>query len=138
YAPVIDLDRGLGRVIGDRAFCADPPRVAELGVAWIDGMRVVGIASSATHYPSHDGVERDSHQVLPVDRRGRSARHERALMPFRAVISAGVASVMMAHVVFPAVAPEPASLSRHWIETVLRGESDFRGAVVCDDLSMAG
>jgi beta-glucosidase-like glycosyl hydrolase len=32
----------------------------------------------------------------------------------------------------------PASLSRRWIQGVLREELDFRGAVFTDDLSMAG
>ena len=44
----------------------------------------------------------------------------------------------MAHVLFPAVAPEPASLSRRWVQNALREELRFEGAVFTDDLSMGG
>jgi len=45
---------------------------------------------------------------------------------------------MVAHVLFPAVAPEPASLSRRWIQSALREELRFEGAIFTDDLSMGG
>jgi beta-N-acetylhexosaminidase len=45
---------------------------------------------------------------------------------------------MVAHVLFPAVAPEPASLSRRWVQNGLREELRFEGAVFTDDLSMGG
>jgi beta-N-acetylhexosaminidase len=41
-------------------------------------------------------------------------------------------------VLFPAVAPEPASLSRRWIQNALREELRFEGAIFTDDLSMGG
>jgi beta-N-acetylhexosaminidase len=39
---------------------------------------------------------------------------------------------------FPSVAPEPASLSRRWVQNALREELRFEGAVFTDDLSMGG
>ncbi len=138
FAPVLDLDRGLGSVIGDRAFCADPAKVAALGVAWIAGMRAGGMAACGKHFPGHGGVAGDSHHELPVDSRSLDEMTREDLVPFRAAIAAGVQSLMMAHVQFPAVDPLPASLSRRWIHDVLRGTLAFDGAVVCDDLSMAG
>jgi beta-N-acetylhexosaminidase len=45
---------------------------------------------------------------------------------------------MVAHVLFPAVAPEPASLSRRWIQNALREELRFEGCIFTDDLSMGG
>jgi len=138
FAPVLDLDRGLGSVIGDRAFCADPHAVAERGAAWIDGMRDAGMAACGKHFPGHGGVAGDSHHELPIDPRGYDEIARADLVPFRAAIAAGVPSLMMAHVLFPAVDPAPASLSRHWIQAVLRDALAFDGAVICDDLSMAG
>ncbi len=138
FAPVLDLDRGLGSVIGDRAFCEDPAKVAELGAAWIAGMRASGMAACGKHFPGHGGVAGDSHHELPVDSRGLDEIAREDIVPFRAAIAAGVESLMMAHVLFPVVDALPASLSRRWIMDILRGTLAFGGAVVCDDLSMAG
>ena len=45
---------------------------------------------------------------------------------------------MVAHVSFPAIDSRPASLSSWWINHYLRGELEFKGAVISDDLSMVG
>ena len=59
-------------------------------------------------------------------------------MPYRQLIANGLPAVMAAHVVFPEVDSLPASLSPRWIGDILRRELGFRGAVLTDDLSMAG
>jgi len=40
------------------------------------------------------------------------------LVPFRRLIEAGLPSVMMAHVVYPAVDPSPASFSARWVRSM--------------------
>jgi beta-N-acetylhexosaminidase len=45
---------------------------------------------------------------------------------------------MVAHLLFPAVDPAPASLSARWIRELLRGQLQFQGVVFADDLSMGG
>lgn len=138
FAPVLDLDRGVSSVIGDRAFATDPGVVAELAGAFIDGMARAGMAATGKHFPGHGGVAADSHVALPEDARDTDALAA-DLSPFKALISRGrLGAVMMAHVVYRAVDAWPASLSPHWIRTVLRGRAGFAGAVFCDDLSMAG
>jgi beta-N-acetylhexosaminidase len=52
-------------------------------------------------------------------------------------IDAKADAVMMAHVVYPQVAPEPAGYSPRWINDILRGEMGFRGVVFSDDIGMA-
>lgn len=137
FAPCVDLDWGVSEVIGDRAFAAGAADVGELAVAWMLGMREAGMCATAKHFPGHGRVVADSHVALPVDRR-ELADLEPDLAPYRRLIANGLPAVMAAHVVFPAVDSRPASLSRPWVEGVLRGELGFRGAVLTDDLSMAG
>jgi beta-N-acetylhexosaminidase len=50
FAPVMDLARG-NRIIGERAFHADPKIVSELGLAYLRGMRLAGMAATLKHFP---------------------------------------------------------------------------------------
>jgi beta-N-acetylhexosaminidase len=138
FAPVLDLDFGLSSVIGDRAFHRDPDAVARLGAALAAGLKRAGMAATGKHFPGHGGIAADSHLELPVDPRPRADLEAADLVPFRRLIESGLPSVMMAHVVYPAVDPLPASFSARWIKDLLRAGLDFRGAVFCDDLSMQG
>jgi len=59
------------------------------------------------------------------------------MMPFRAAIAGGVAAVMTAHVLYPALDEEqPATLSRGIVQDILRDEFGFQGLIVSDDLEM--
>jgi beta-N-acetylhexosaminidase len=137
FAPCVDLDYGLSEIIGDRAFHARADVVAQLAVAYTRGMRDAGMAATAKHFPGHGAVVSDSHLALPVDRR-QLVDLAAELTPYRRLIANGLAAVMVAHVLFPAVDEVPASFSRRWICDVLRGDLGFSGAVFADDLSMAG
>ncbi|HYC10927.1 MAG TPA: beta-N-acetylhexosaminidase [Steroidobacteraceae bacterium] len=136
FAPCVDLDYGVG-IIGDRAFHASADGVGQLSLGWMHGMREAGMAATAKHFPGHGAVVADSHLTLPVDRRP-MADLGPDLAPYRRLISNGLAAVMAAHVLFPAVDGAPASLSARWIRDVLRGELGFQGVVFSDDLSMGG
>ncbi|MBV6416191.1 MAG: Beta-hexosaminidase [Steroidobacteraceae bacterium] len=137
FAPCVDLDFGVSEVIGDRAFHRRASAVAELAVAYMHGMRDAGMAATAKHFPGHGAVTADSHLALPVDRRT-LADMEEDLTPYRRLIANGLPGVMVAHVAFPAVDADPASLSARWIRGVLREELGFQGVVFSDDLSMQG
>ena len=137
FAPCVDLDSGVSEVIGDRAYHRDPEVVSRLAVACIQGMRAAGMAATAKHCPGHGAVVVDSHKALPVDRRPLEALGE-DLLPYRRLIANGLASVMVAHVLFPEVDAAPAGFSRRWIQQELRWSLGFTGAVFSDDLSMGG
>jgi beta-N-acetylhexosaminidase len=56
-----------------------------------------------------------------------------------AAVKAGVASIMTAHVMFPALDPDlPATLSRPILHGLLRERLAFDGVIVSDDLEMKG
>jgi beta-N-acetylhexosaminidase len=137
FAPCVDLDYGLSEIIGDRAFHAQALAVAQLAMAYMHGMRDAGMAATAKHYPGHGAVVADSHLALPVDRR-ELADMEPDLLPYRRLIANGLPALMVAHVLYPAVDPAPASFSRRWIHELLRGELQFGGLVFADDLTMGG
>lgn len=137
FAPVLDLDYGVSEIIGARAFHADADAAAVLAGAFTAGMADAGMAACGKHFPGHGAVAADTHLTQVVDGRPRAAL-EGDLLPYRRLFAAGMASVMMAHVVFPAVDDQPAGFSRRWVQDILRGELGFDGAVFSDDLGMAG
>ncbi len=136
FAPVVDLGRG-NRAIGDRAFSADPEVVAEFTRAYVRGMHAAGMGATLKHFPGHGSVLEDTHFDDAVDPRPLDEIRALDLVPFVAGIEAKADAVMMAHVVYPAVAPEPAGYSKRWIEDILRAEMGFRGVVFSDDIGMA-
>lgn len=136
FAPCVDLDWGFSEIIGDRSFSRDPEVVANLALAFSRGMRSAGMSAVAKHFPGHGAVVADSHLKLPVDRREYGDVLD-DMRPYDRLVSAsGIAGVMMAHIVYADINPEPAGFSRYWIETELRGRLRFDGAVFSDDLSM--
>ena len=141
FAPVVDLARG-NRAIGDRAFSADPQVVAAFTRAYVRGMHAAGMGATLKHFPGHGSVLEDTHIDAAVDPRPLDELRANDLVPFAAGIDAGADAVMMAHVAYPAVAPEPAGYSRFWIEDLLRADVansglGFRGVVFSDDIGMA-
>ncbi|MDD3649870.1 beta-N-acetylhexosaminidase [Immundisolibacter sp.] len=137
FAPVLDLDYGVSEIIGARAFHADANTAAALAGAFMAGMADAGMAACGKHFPGHGAVAADTHLTQVIDERSREAI-ETDLLPYRQLIGQGLASVMMAHVLFPAVDAQPAGFSRRWVQDILRGELGFDGAVFSDDLGMAG
>jgi len=137
FTPCVDLDRGLAAVIGDRALHSDAGAVAALARRLASGAKKAGMAVTAKHFPTHAGAHSDSHTEFAVDNRELGELDD-DLRPYRDLIGNGLAGVMVTHVIFPAVDPRPASLSSWWINDYLRGELEFKGAVISDDLSMVG
>jgi beta-N-acetylhexosaminidase len=136
FAPVVDLGRG-NLAIGNRAFSADPQIVAEFTRAYVRGMHSAGMAATLKHFPGHGSVLEDTHFDVAVDDRPLDQIRAHDLVPFVAGIEVNADAVMLAHVTYPQVAPEPAGYSSFWINTILREEMGFRGVVFSDDIGMA-
>lgn len=138
FAPVLDLDKGVSEVIGDRAFHQYPDSAMQLARRYMEGMARAGMAAVGKHFPGHGAVAADSHHELPMDER----RYEDILMEdlrvFRHLIDNNLAGIMPAHVVYPRVDDQPAGFSRIWLQDVLRDQLRFQGAIFSDDLGMNG
>src|SRR5215204_382595 len=136
FAPVVDT--GFGAAIGNRSYGEDPGLVARMGAAAVEGFEEAGIISAAKHFPNHGPATSDSHVSLPVIRHDVKTLEAYDLPPFEAAVEAGVPMIMVGHLGYPAIDPHnPASLSRDAI-SMLRSDLGFDGAVVTDDLAMAG
>jgi beta-N-acetylhexosaminidase len=120
-------------IIGTRSFGADPELVARHVVAYIEGLQSTGVAGAAKHFPGHGDTRLDSHLALPAV----SGDLEPHLVPFRAAIATGVKAILTAHIVFPSLDDQPATLSRRILTGLLRDELGFEGVVITDSLTMA-
>ncbi|MDF2464080.1 MAG: Beta-N-acetylhexosaminidase [Ramlibacter sp.] len=137
FTPVLDLDWGESDIIGDRAFHRDARVVTLLAKSLMHGLLLAGVANCGKHFPGHGFVTADSHTDIPVDPRGLEAILRDDAAPY-GWLNTALTSVMPAHVIYPKVDSRPAGFSSRWLGDILRGQLGFRGAIVSDDLSMAG
>jgi beta-N-acetylhexosaminidase len=135
FTPVLDIDFGRSRVIGNRAFHREADAVGELASALIAGLTRGGAAAVGKHFPGHGFAAADSHVEVPLDPRTLSEIRAVDLVPYRR-LARQLRGVMPAHVIYPEVDRVPAGFSRIWLRDVLRNEVGFDGLIFSDDLSM--
>jgi beta-glucosidase-like glycosyl hydrolase len=140
FAPVADLDReARNPIVQTRSFGADPERVSRNVATWIEACQAEGALACAKHYPGHGRTTGDSHNVLPAVGVSLPELTETDLRPFAQAVRGGVASVMTAHVAFPAWDPSGAPATRSpVILGHLRSVLGFDGLVVTDAFIMEG
>jgi beta-N-acetylhexosaminidase len=163
FAPVADVNVDpQNPVINTRSFGEDPHEVARYVAAFVRGVQSAGALATAKHFPGHGDTHVDSHRSLPVLHVDRERLDRVELVPFRAAIAEGVASVMIGHLAVPALddrivplrvafenvygtereevprhATMPATLSKPVID-LLRHELGFDGLVITDAMDMGG
>lgn len=142
YAPVVDINNNPNNpVIGFRSFGEDIDKVIKFGIAYMKGMQDAGIMACAKHFPGHGDVDVDSHLDLPVINKSRAELDANELKPFRELISAGIGSVMVAHLSVPSIDTglhRATSISKNTITGVLRNDIGFNGLTFTDALEMKG
>ena len=142
YAPVVDINNNPDNpVINDRSFGENKYKVASFGVAYMRGMQDAGVMACAKHFPGHGDVSVDSHKDLPVINKTMEELDSLELYPFRKMIDAGVASMMVAHLYIPAIdntANTATSLSKNNVTGLLRDKLRFEGLTFTDALDMKG
>lgn len=128
-------------IINTRSFGEDPKEVGELVVAYIRGAHQSGMMTTVKHFPGHGDTATDSHLSVAQVTGDRSRLQSVELPPFQSGVSAGVDSVMVAHVTVPALDPNPdrvATTSPVVVTDLLKKQLGFQGIVVTDALDMAG
>jgi beta-N-acetylhexosaminidase len=166
FAPVVDVNNNAQNpVINVRSYGEDPPEVARMAAAFIEGAQCGGVIATAKHFPGHGDTATDSHRGLPVINVPRSRLDAVELVPFRAAIAAGVGSVMSAHIGLPQIDPTtvspipragvsrstyadsevltenatlPGTLSPRVLTGILRRDLGFDGIITTDALDMSG
>jgi beta-N-acetylhexosaminidase len=165
YAPVLDVNNNAANpVINVRSFGEDPADVSRFGVAFAQGIQSQNVIATAKHFPGHGDTAVDSHRGLPIIDHSRESLEKTELVPFRAAVAGGIASVMIAHIALPQIDGEeinplanyrggdaeagaeivkekatiPATLSYKVQTDILRKDMGFKGLIVSDAMSMSG
>jgi beta-N-acetylhexosaminidase len=128
-------------IINTRSFGEDPAQVSTMVTAYIEGARGAGLLTTAKHFPGHGDTDTDSHLALARVTGDTARLNSLELIPFRAAIAANVDSVMIGHLVVPAVERDPnkpASVSGNVITGLLKDKLGFKGLVVTDGMDMNG
>jgi beta-N-acetylhexosaminidase len=138
FAPVVDVHSNPDNpVIGPRSFGTDTHAVITAALEFMRAAEAEGITTCPKHFPGHGETAVDSHHGLPVVNYDLADLRRRELLPFKATIDAGARLVMTSHILFPKIDPDiPATMSRRIVNDVLRGELNFQGVVITDDIGM--
>lgn len=136
--PVLDVNMVVrSPIIGPRAFSDLPEECARLGAAVVRGLQENGVNATIKHFPGQGAIDADTHIDAPLLDLSHDELMQRELLPFKAAMDAGAASMMTAHIKLAAYDKElPATLSKAVMTDLLRGELDFQGVAMTDGLEM--
>jgi beta-N-acetylhexosaminidase len=123
--PIGALDRGYG---------ADPDAVSDSVAAFVQGMADGGVGAAIKHYPGLGKVVGNTDTTADVVDSS-TTRDDPDLAPFHAGAQAGARFVMVSLATYTEIDPDRrAVFSPVVIEEMLRGDLDFDGVVISDDL----
>jgi beta-N-acetylhexosaminidase len=128
-------------IINTRSYGEDPAEVGEMVTAYIKGSHEGGMLTTLKHFPGHGDTDVDSHLNLARVNAPLERLNTVELPPFEAGIKAGSDAVMIAHVAFPALEPDPtkiATTSHRVVTGLLRDQLGFKGVIVSDAMEMKG
>lgn len=150
FAPVVDvINEGRDRFsngLHSRAFGKSAEQAVELAAAFLTSMQDAGCLGCVKHFPGLGASEVDSHKELPTVSIDEGEFFSTDIYPYRTLLEQNVVkSVMVAHASFPNIRLQeldqngkllPSSLSPAIITKLLRGELEYDGLVVTDDMEM--
>jgi beta-N-acetylhexosaminidase len=142
FFPIADVQiNPKNPIINTRSFGEDPAEVSAMVSAYIKGSHAGGMLTALKHFPGHGDTDTDSHLQLSRVNAPMERLDTVELPPFKAGIAAGSDAVMIAHVAFPAIEPDPAKIattSHKVVSGLLREQMGFKGVIVSDALEMQG
>ena len=132
--PILDIVTGANPWLSGRTWSTEPSAIAEKSSAYIRSIQSNGIAATAKHFPGYSEIELDP----AVESEARNVESPQSfnttLLPFVDAIRHGVEIVMTGPAIVEAFDPTKAASISPSVIGMLRGELEFRGVVMSDDL----
>ncbi|MEP6703881.1 MAG: glycoside hydrolase family 3 N-terminal domain-containing protein [Acidobacteriota bacterium] len=150
FAPVLDVinesrDR-FSNGLHSRALGKSKDEAVEFAGAFLTSMQDAGCLGCVKHFPGLGASEVDSHKELPTVSIDEVEFISTDVYPYRVLLGQNIVkSVMVAHAAFPNIRLQeadqngkllPSSLSPSIISNLLRGELEYDGLTLTDDLEM--
>jgi beta-N-acetylhexosaminidase len=140
FAPVLDLALPESRkVMGTRCAAETGAGVVAYAREFFTGLASQGVAGCGKHFPGLGGGALDSHLETPPIKRTWQQLWQDDMEPYRALRDL-MPMVMVNHAAYPKTADpdRPATVSKFWMQTVLRKRLGYSGIAISDDLEMGG
>ncbi len=141
HSPVCDVNiNPENPEIQIRAFSDDGDICAQYCVELMKGLEAGGVIATAKHFAGRGDSSIDAHHEMPVLDASRERMDRLDLVPFKAVINAGLRALMTAHNSYPALDDNsglPATLSPRLLIDFLRKQLGFKGVITTDAMGMA-
>lgn len=132
-APVVDVARPGSQMEDEgRSFGRSTTTVGRRARAFAAGLRAGGVAATAKHFPGFGAASANTDSASVVIRTPLTTLRARDEPPF---VTARTQLVMTSSAIYPALADQPAMLSRRVVTGELRQRLGFRGVVVTDSLN---
>jgi beta-N-acetylhexosaminidase len=139
-APVVDVNTNpRNSADGPRSFGDRTLPVSGYAAAAVAGYQAGGVAAQAKHFPGLGDTTVNTDNGIAITNETKQQIMSVDVPPFLAAMAAGTKSIMVAHIVAPALDPSgrPASLSKPIVTGLLRKTLHYDGVVVTDALSAA-
>jgi beta-N-acetylhexosaminidase len=140
FTPVFDLGLPPSEtVLGSRTASGNSKDVIAYARECLKGLKSANVLGCGKHFPGLGEANLDTHHELPSIRKPLKKMWAEDLLPYRE-LHRQIPFVMVAHAAYPEVTKDslPASLSRKWMQEILRRKIGFRNLVISDDLEMGG
>src|SRR5438132_432552 len=140
FAPMVDLAfRASRSVMSSRAVSDNPKEVILYAREFLRGLHDAGVLGNGKHFPGLGEANLDTHHELPRIEKPWKKLWKEDLYPYR-VLRREFPFVMVAHAAYPAVTKDstPASISKKWVNDILRKKIGYLGLIISDDLEMGG
>lgn len=137
--PVLDVsfDDEADNSLKNRTYGLTAEQVISMAGAFNRALRAEGILSCGKHFPGYSAAAVDPHHDLPVIDRTVAQLTECEWQPYRA-LQMELDSIMVGHVrnLHLDSSGVASTLSRRMVHGILRGEWNYDGAVITDDMDM--
>ena len=135
-APVAEINERASSFMYKRAYKGNIDEIIRKVSSSVKGYKEWNIIPVLKHFPGHGDTNVDPHKTLPkIDIT--QEQWDSYILPFSKTIGENtVDAIMVGHILFPNISPEPATISKEIITNRLRTQLAYEGLIISDDMEM--